>query len=73
MNCKIIEDLLPLYHDGLASDESRALVEEHLETCERCRLKLAEIGADIKAPVYDGENSFAESLEKIGNKLFQKK
>ena len=33
----IVQDLLPLYHDGVCSDESRAAVEEHLKTCEDCR------------------------------------
>ena len=26
----IVQDLLPLYHDGVCSDKSRAAVEEHL-------------------------------------------
>lgn len=39
--CPVIEDLLPLYAEGLASPESRQLVQEHLETCERCRESLA--------------------------------
>lgn len=29
----IVQDLLPLYHDGVCSDKSRAAVEEHLQTC----------------------------------------
>ena len=33
MNCGIILDLLPLYHDGVCSPESRAEVEAHLKTC----------------------------------------
>jgi len=37
MKCKIIRDLLPLYHDEVASDESRELVEDHLKTCTQCR------------------------------------
>ena len=40
MNCGIIQDLLPLYHDGVCSDKSRAAVEEHLQTCEACRAAL---------------------------------
>ena len=31
--CNVIRDLLPLYHDGVCSPESRQLVEEHLEKC----------------------------------------
>ena len=30
----IVQDLLPLYHDGVCSDKSRAAVEEHLQTCQ---------------------------------------
>ncbi|MBR2482043.1 MAG: zf-HC2 domain-containing protein [Oscillospiraceae bacterium] len=36
ISCHVIEDLLPLYHDGVCSEESRALVEEHLSRCEAC-------------------------------------
>ena len=37
MNCEIVRDLLPLYADGLCSEESRRAVEEHLKSCEACR------------------------------------
>lgn len=36
MNCKIIEDLLPLYADDCCSPESREAVEAHLRTCSAC-------------------------------------
>ncbi len=42
MNCDIVRDLLPLYEDGLCSEESRRAVEEHLKTCEACRKRLPE-------------------------------
>ena len=38
--CNVIRDLLPLYHDGVCSPESRQLVEEHLEECADCRGEL---------------------------------
>lgn len=38
--CNVIRDLLPLYHDGVCSPESRQLVEEHLEKCADCRGEL---------------------------------
>ncbi len=41
ISCNIIKDLLPLYHDGVCSDESKAMVEEHLSHCENCRNELA--------------------------------
>ena len=37
MTCEVIRDLLPLCADGVASEESRAAVEEHIRTCDVCR------------------------------------
>ena len=36
-SCEIMHDLLPLYADGVCSDESRKAVTEHLSGCEECR------------------------------------
>ena len=35
--CEMINDLLPLYIDGVCSEESKKLVEEHMKTCDSCR------------------------------------
>lgn len=35
--CDVVMDLAPLYHDGEASDASKRLVREHLQSCPRCR------------------------------------
>ena len=43
VKCDVIRDLLPLYMDGLVSEETKALVDEHLEHCEDCRKYLAEM------------------------------
>ena len=48
MDCKIIRDLLPLYHDEVASIESIKLVEDHLETCPECKEILSSIKEDVK-------------------------
>ena len=37
LDCKVIEDLLPLYLDNVCSDTSKQLVGEHLKECEDCR------------------------------------
>ena len=34
--CEIIRDLLPLYADGVASDASREIIEDHLPDCPDC-------------------------------------
>ena len=49
-DCDIIRDLLPLYHDGVCSEKSREMVEEHLKECEVCRKALEEIRKEIFAP-----------------------
>lgn len=46
--CNVIEDLLPLYHDDVCSQESKALVAEHLKECESCRNLHTKIGSDMK-------------------------
>lgn len=50
INCKIVQDLLPLYHDGVCSEESRKLVETHLTDCEACRRMLAEMDGEWVSP-----------------------
>lgn len=37
MKCTIIQDLLPLYCDGLTSSDSNEEIEKHLTDCEKCR------------------------------------
>lgn len=48
MNCNIIHDLLPLYRDGVCSDETIQAVEEHLKTCTDCRIVYEEM---LREPV----------------------
>ncbi|MEW4326972.1 zf-HC2 domain-containing protein [Rossellomorea marisflavi] len=45
--CRVIEDLLPLYHDDVCSEESRTLVEGHLSQCEACRNELQRMRAGL--------------------------
>ena len=37
MKCEIIRDLMPLYLDGLTSEESNGAIREHLDGCESCK------------------------------------
>jgi len=47
--CNVVRDLMPLVLDRVASDESRALVEEHMGSCEECRKQYEEMKADMPA------------------------
>lgn len=40
VSCEIIKDLIPLYHDGVCSDDSRVMIEEHLIECDSCKAEL---------------------------------
>lgn len=40
VSCEIIKDLLPLYLDGVCSNDSKAAVEEHLASCDNCKAEL---------------------------------
>ena len=50
LTCDVIRDLLPLYHDGVCSDGSKSLVEEHLKGCEACRKELDMLNAELAMP-----------------------
>ena len=77
INCEMICDLLPLYHDGVCSNSSKLLVEEHLQTCEACRTELAMIDAELAAPHIKPESEKAfmavsSAWKKTKNKSFAK-
>lgn len=42
ITCDVIQDLMPSYIDGILSEDSKVLVEEHMGTCQECR-KMLEI------------------------------
>ena len=69
ITCDVIEDLLPLYAEGLASDDSRILVEEHLKTCIDCKRQLNAIQEPKQIPI----DTNIEPLKKVERKLFRKR
>ncbi len=54
LSCNIIRDLLPLYVEGLASEDTRKAVEEHIAACSACRKNLEKMSKpERKAAVED--------------------
>lgn len=51
VSCDVIKDLIPLYVEGMLSEESVQLVESHLESCEECRNRLNELNEPYQAPL----------------------
>ena len=48
--CHIIRDMLPLYLDGMLSEDSVGFVEEHLQGCGACREELEKLKAPDDFP-----------------------
>ena len=60
--CSVVRDLLPLYAEEMIEEETRALVDEHLEDCADCSQKLEEIKAAAPVPA---ENTAVDSAKPL--------
>ena len=47
-DCKIIQDLLPSYSDGITSQETNNYIEDHLKNCVECRDTLKNMNKEIE-------------------------
>lgn len=65
LDCEVIKDLLPLYHDGVCSAQSGHLVEEHLEQCPGCQAALEAMDGDLEVDLGDER----KPLEKISREV----
>jgi len=72
VTCNVIRDLLPVYHDDICSPDSRALVEEHLHGCEKCRAELAAMDADMTIPHPAPEIEAMQKLNRTWKKVKRK-
>ncbi len=68
ITCDVIQDLMPSYIDGILSEDSRALVEEHMGTCQECR-KMLEIMKEEQGKEQNQMRLSAATLKKIRKKL----
>ena len=66
MNCDIIQDLLPLYHDGVCSAASQAAVKEHLASCKTCREALSA----LDAPLPEKQKAAARMGDSLSYRVF---
>ena len=61
ISCDICMDLMPLVRDGIASEDSRAAVEEHIKDCPDCA---AAYGESVPAPAKE-----SLALKKIRSRI----
>ena len=60
--CSMVRDLLPLYAEEMTEEETRALVDEHLEECSECSKRLEEIRAAAAVPA---ENTAVDTAKPL--------
>ena len=67
-NCKIIEDLLPSYCDGLTSEKTNALILNHVESCPNCARLLEQMSAEPPRESIDHWEQFRRRMKECEQK-----
>lgn len=73
LKCGIVKDLLPLYCDGVCSEESRAAVEEHMESCPNCREECGQMKGELLPLPAEQEKNRQEGAAVAGFAQYVKK
>ena len=72
--CEVVMDLLPLYVDDVVSDVTKQAVEEHLQTCEKCRKEAETMSGRTLLPVNEHlQRTEARMMRGIRKRFFKKK
>jgi hypothetical protein len=68
ITCEVVKDLLPLYVDNIVSEESKKLVQEHLNGCEECRKYHRDLTGETILTTEISHND-KDALKKIRKKI----
>ncbi|MHB8137311.1 MAG: DUF2275 domain-containing protein [Smithellaceae bacterium] len=80
--CRDIESLLPLYAEGILSDDEMQAVEKHLADCGECRREMARLEkaghlvnnlSPVEDPAWFQQKIMARVREEVGKKSFWQK
>lgn len=71
--CEFIRDLLPGYIDGITSEESNQIIEEHLKECESCANMLEQMREMIPPSQTDSSIMVKERRIDYGKKIKKKR
>ena len=50
ITCNVIKDILPLYIDGVVSEDTQKIVDEHLAECSLCRDEMNKLKKTLVIP-----------------------
>ena len=66
ITCSVIKDLLPLYADGVVSEDTRRIVAEHLKNCADCREIYESMISQVAIPIESAKplKNFKQSWKK---------
>lgn len=62
VSCAVVQDLMPLVRDGVASAESEALVQAHIESCADCRALWDALPAASAAPAQPDDTAVLKTV-----------
>lgn len=68
-SCDTVRDMLPLYVDDVVSEDTRAIVSEHLASCDSCRREYETMKETVVLPADEG----AEQLKRFKGAWKKKK
>ena len=67
--CKIVQDLLPNYVEGLTNEETNLFIEEHLRECNTCKKKFNNMKTEIQKPDKEVNKNEVNYIKKYNIKL----
>lgn len=68
VSCEIIKDLLPLHHDEICSNDSKAIIEEHLIECDSCKAELEAMDESLLIYNKDQNLKEAEAVKRLSSR-----
>lgn len=69
MGCGVVRDLLPLYVDGVASEETKAAIEAHLADCKACEAIFADLHDRKVSPPQFDDNALTDQYNKVARRI----
>ena len=67
--CKIVQDLLPNYVEGLTNEETNLFIEEHLRECNTCKKMFNNMKTEIQKPDKEVNKNEVNYIKKYNIKL----
>ena len=68
-NCKIIQDLLPNYVEGLTTKETNEFIEEHLKDCNECQNVLKNMKEELTINKQKRDGREVDYIKKYNKKM----